>query len=440
MLACTPRKTSEPGSPLPSSPQIPSAPTHQGTIDGGGGGNKICGRPIESFRKDIRDLPEYKKYVDPIFQYFVSPLYTGCDNCQTHNFAVGSHMSYMLFNKGWYVVPCPLSQLSKEKIGSVYDTEQVALQTFDDVWIDEEKFNALNESDRGLMLLHEIVMGMKILKWDSSYHQCAALAESNEVQNMCGFLYQKKRESSIPLTPTDYKEVRIVTNELFNNYKKYDQQLIKNHKTPNLSSNEMMRKYNFSNGYHIWRRSDSDLPLFTGEKLIYALTQSKFTRDMPKYSKHILKDKNTLVASRKCTLDFEYDEINKKIKMIFKVTSLNGKTIEMKAKKEWSLPKDSVLQGNYLDEFKDGNLNSYSEFSFPREHISNTETSLKLGDRTLRVWLQFDSASKLHAWELSELVCTNEADGKCNSLGNMNESKISTVCNKDEKIFLPQNN
>jgi hypothetical protein len=417
--------------------KTPQQQVGEGTVDGGGGGNKICGRPIEAFRKDIRELPEYKKYIDPILQYFASTAYPDCKNCEIHNFALGAHIFHMINNKGWYIVPCPIDQISKEKVGSIYDTEQVAVQTFDDVWVDQDKFNSLSEEDRGLMILHEVVMGIKILKFDSTAQQCEVLVPDDKTY--CSEIYQTKRKSLDKLSTTDYKDVRIVTNELFYNYKKFDIKTTESNPDPKegLSSNAMMRDHNFSNSYHIWKRKESNVPVVTGTNLVQALTRSKLTYNMPKYSNHKALDKSTIVAGSKCELDFNYDQIGAKLAMIFKTTSLDGKVTEMEFQKDFKLAKDTVLSGNFLDRIENGNLQTYVEYTLPLEFAHSIDDSLKVGDHSYRIFLQFDTANILHAWEIIESVCTGEINGKCSSSSSVNDSKISSLCSKDERIDMP---
>jgi hypothetical protein len=406
-----------------------------GTVDGGGGGNKICGRPIEAFRKDLDELSEYKKYIDPIMQYFSSPAYDGCNNCQIHNFAMGAHISYAVLKKAWYFVPCSLEPLAKEKIGSVYETEQVALQTFDEIWFDQEKFNALNEKDRALMIFHEIIMSIKILNFDSSIKQCEVTAPG---VGFCNDIHNIPRKNLNSLSTTDYKEVRMVTNELFNNYLNYDPLIQESKTTPEsqYSSNELLRKNNFSNSYHIWSRKNSDSPTYSSSQLIRALTQTLLSQDMPSFTKHQSINKNELIASQKCSLDFHYNETDKKINLNFKTHSFDNKMIAFELKKEFSLESDRVLKGHYIDSLRNGQLESIKEFSLPLEFVDQIDSQLKLGERNIRVFLQFSNNDLLQYWELMESVCISETAGKCNGTISVNDSKISRICTKVEKINL----
>jgi hypothetical protein len=198
----------------------------------------------------------------------------------------------------------------------------------------------------------------------------------------------------------------------------------------------LLRKYNFSNEYHIWRRKDSDVPLITGERLIGALSRSKLTNDMPKYTKYKALDKFTFVAGSTCDMDYSYDEANKKLSLKFKTTSLDGKVIETELQKDFNLAKDTTLKGYYIDSLKNGQLDSFTEYTLPLELADHLDSTLKMGEHSIKVFLEFDTAKLLNVWEVMETVCTSELNGKCSGSSSVNDSKISQRCTKEEKVIL----
>lgn len=413
--------------------------SNNGTVDGGGGGNKICGRPIDAFRINITELPEYKKYIDPLFQYFNSSAYPGCRNCQAHNFAVGAHISYMIFKKGWYVVPCSLTQISKEKIGSIYDTEQVAIQTHDDIWMDQEKFNSLSEQDRGLMLFHEIVMGIKILKYDSYFNQCNAIVP--EGYDYCGGnnRAKNKRTQLNKLTPQDYTQVRIVTNELFYNYQKYDKEkgvFPPNNPSEKRESNPLFRQHNFSNQYHVWERNYGETPYITGRGLLNSLSQSNLTKRSPQYANLKLIDQNTAVAQSRCHYEFKYEEGEKKLTLIFKTTSQDQQTLEREINYDLKLDYTDTLTGHYDDKFKNGEIDTNKFYQFPKDGLFNNSSFAKVGDRTFSVTLNFNSSDVLYEWSITEMICTSAENGKCTHAVSLDSSEKSQACFSQQTFHL----
>ncbi len=413
-----------------------SATNTEGTVDGGGGGNKICGRPIDAFRIKINDTPEFKKYINPIFQYFASTSSSGCEDCQSHAFAVGAHINYTIFNKGWYLVPCPIEKISKEKIGSVFDTEQVALQTFDDIWIDENKFNSMNEEDRALMIFHEIIMSIKILKSDSALNQCIAFAPS---ESYCTGLYNRPRKKVIDLNTSDYKDVRIVTNELFKNYKSYDE-IIRSSTPENTqkpkSVYSLLRSYNFSNEYNIWSRSSSEKPSVTIKELIHKLRTSQLTSSVPKFSNFKEINKTTYEATSNCEFEFNHDLANDNLLFKFKTYSLENKNIEIQIQKLLKVNTNEKIEGHYNDQYENNQLVEYKSFSLPFGFSNKEDSLLKIGDKTFSLYFTFDGDS-LTSYEVTEMVCIDvNKENQCVSFHSMNDSKVSHTCINKQTIHL----
>jgi hypothetical protein len=107
------------------------------------------------------------------------------------------------------LIPGSLESLPAKQIGSAVPTDQVALQDFKSVWVNQEIFDAMSEKDQANLLLHEILMGVKLLRFESEQNQCF----STSVEKLkCLQLY--KPGASVALTDQDYHEIRRTVAEI----------------------------------------------------------------------------------------------------------------------------------------------------------------------------------------------------------------------------------
>lgn len=163
LTAC--QKSSGSGSPGSETPAPPTRLT--GTSSGGGGGNGLDGKALELYSVDIESLPEYRRYVAPV----IAKIAIG----QSDVFAV--YLKWVIRHKTWYMVNKDLQSLPKEQIGVTFDTEQLARHSEREVYIHAPTYyRASNtDSDRAELLMHEIVMGARLLMKKSPKEQCLAL-------------------------------------------------------------------------------------------------------------------------------------------------------------------------------------------------------------------------------------------------------------------------
>lgn len=180
----------------------------QGTADSGGG-NTFKGKPIESYAVKLRELPAFKSVVLPVVDGF--------------RYHTGLHVAVetLLKHKMWYLIPGKLDTLPKEKIGTAIATDQAALQDFKQVWINSEIYDAMSEEDQGRLLLHEILIGLRILKFDSLKEEC--LRWSRDQYEVCGSYGDEVRGKPSDLTPDDYAQVRAAGVEMFEKYREWSQ-------------------------------------------------------------------------------------------------------------------------------------------------------------------------------------------------------------------------
>lgn len=182
-------------------------PVLRGTGDSGGG-NLYLGRPLESYIVKPTELPGGKlalrKLGFMLEEDDIHPLRFIFDN--------------VLKEKVWYAVPGPLRKIPAAVIGSAVETEQGALQTMEAVWLDSDLFAVMKEEDQARLILHEVVMGLRLLKFASDYEQClagigqAALLRGVRPAEYCRKFGSQRRGSPSDLTEKDYTQVRLLTN------------------------------------------------------------------------------------------------------------------------------------------------------------------------------------------------------------------------------------
>lgn len=163
LAACQPKA----GGPTPSSS---GATDQMGTSSGGGGGNGIDGKALELYSINVENLPEYRRYIAPI----IAKIEYGQGD------VLAVYMKWVVKHKTWYMVKKDLQSLPKEQVGVTFDTEQLARHSEHEIYIHEPSYNSEKNkpSDRAELLMHEIVMGARLLMKKSAKEQCEALEAS----------------------------------------------------------------------------------------------------------------------------------------------------------------------------------------------------------------------------------------------------------------------
>ena len=170
---------------------------HQGPGEGGGG-NTRNGKPLESYIVKPTSLSAYQKLLQPLIEQI-----------QHRDLYLGDILNWSL-DKTWYLVPGPLNTLSQDQIGSAIPSDQAALQDFRAIWIDSDLFSKMTERDQARLLLHEVLMSIKLLRFESAQNQCLSLMEGWE-ENFKAECYSyptnlNGKPSS--LLPSDYDNIR----------------------------------------------------------------------------------------------------------------------------------------------------------------------------------------------------------------------------------------
>ena len=180
--ACSPKSVGR-SSALPEGADVAaSAPTAQGTVSGGGG-NGCEGKAFEAYAQKITNFTEYRLYIQPILRRMI----------EGGNDPLASYLTWVAEEKVWYFIPCQLERLSKEQIGLAIDSDQLARHGEHGIYIHGDKtddkplaegapsrakkhyFNQRLKA-RAALLLHEMVMGARLLMKKSAKEQCKTLA------------------------------------------------------------------------------------------------------------------------------------------------------------------------------------------------------------------------------------------------------------------------
>ncbi|MFN8846498.1 MAG: hypothetical protein ACK5V3_01855 [Bdellovibrionales bacterium] len=142
---------------------ISQQPTPGGT-DNTGGGSGIDGKTFEDYiERDITKLPSFQKVVFPIFEKI---------KLSSPNLAADFY--HIAHQREWYFVPGPVKKISESIIGAYSKSEQLALQDLNKVWIDRKLFSEMSENAQGNLILHEIIMGIRLMQYQDKMDQCIA--------------------------------------------------------------------------------------------------------------------------------------------------------------------------------------------------------------------------------------------------------------------------
>ena len=176
-FACAPSGGGGPGA-LVVPGGSPGGIVTQGTVSGGGG-NGCDGKAFEAYAKNITTLDEYKLFIRPLLRRMseesADPLVT--------------YMIWAAEEKAWYFAPCELDKLSSAQVGVDGDSDQLARHREHGIQIYaiEDSKNVKNAKTyfqkkmkaKAALLLHEMVMGARLLMKKSAKDQCTVLAKKD---------------------------------------------------------------------------------------------------------------------------------------------------------------------------------------------------------------------------------------------------------------------
>ena len=82
--------------------------------------------------------------------------------------------AHLLLERRWYFMPGELNKIPVERIGVSFPVDQIALQSLGEIWVNDKLFAAMEFQDRELLIVHELVMGIRLMEFQSSYDKCIA--------------------------------------------------------------------------------------------------------------------------------------------------------------------------------------------------------------------------------------------------------------------------
>lgn len=206
LISCQGNKPGSSGQPAVASRE------QTGGTDSTGGGNGLKGRPLDSYiEKNMESKPYYINHVIPLMKA-LSSTYP----------RLAADFYHITHQRDWYFIPTELEEISRNILGTYGKTDQLALQDLNKIWIDSNKFDKMSEQDQATLVIHEIMMGVRLIKFKPKQDQCiakaavAAISESpaksySELKKACRRTYPTVsgiQKEKFDLNSNDYDLIR----------------------------------------------------------------------------------------------------------------------------------------------------------------------------------------------------------------------------------------
>lgn len=187
LLACQGQRTEVIREVIRDNPGPTVQPQYTGGTDSGGG-NSVSGRPIESYARNIFDETVVKTHIIPL----ISKLH------EIHpRFA--SDLIHIGINRTWYILPVELNKIPSSVLGVSFSDsqlEQMALQNLKAIYINSTLFEKSDrDEDRALLILHEMVMGVFLMKYKDALDECYSNIAWMRLYSKNHNLYRNERAS-----------------------------------------------------------------------------------------------------------------------------------------------------------------------------------------------------------------------------------------------------
>jgi hypothetical protein len=151
-------------------PKTSTAPVNNvGGIDSGGG-NGFKGKPLESYKISLSDLPGYNQVIERIRK--LEPAFP----------MLAGELYHIAKERSWYVIPGSLDVLPSERIGIAFQSEQMALQNLNEIWMDGLLLQKMEVKDEAGLILHEMVMGLFIYHFQDGLDLCLASISMDDLK------------------------------------------------------------------------------------------------------------------------------------------------------------------------------------------------------------------------------------------------------------------
>jgi len=177
----------------------------------GGGGNGVEGRPYEAYIQNPTELEAYHAYVRPRIANIL-----GRDGSSESTL---NSVEALLKSKTWVIAPMTLKPVDMLSLGVVFsksETQQLGLQFKDEIWIDKTYFDKMTVQEQGQLILHEFVMLIYFLKFESFSSICTRFFKGQSLTVTANECSQEVDaylpvESLRPLNDVDYQNIRRAT-------------------------------------------------------------------------------------------------------------------------------------------------------------------------------------------------------------------------------------
>ncbi len=156
-----------------------------GGTDSTGGGNGIDSKPVEEYIVEINTTPSYKNFIFPLII-----------KLRTDYPTLANDFYHIAHQRIWYIVPVPLDTIPKNILGTYAVTDQIAIQDLGSIWINTQLFEKMNEKSQATLLVHEIVMGVRLMQYKEKVDHCIASVSSYALSGDYD-AYHSKRSSCI---------------------------------------------------------------------------------------------------------------------------------------------------------------------------------------------------------------------------------------------------
>ncbi len=393
--AQSPIGTPTPAAPV--SPDVGAQPATDSNLTGtssGGGGADILGKPIESYKKDFTDpkeFPEFNQLIAPLLKD-VAKLY--------HQDIFGQVVNHILKNRSWYLLPVALNKIPSAKMGIPAAADQFGYQTAGAVWITSLQYKG-SASDKANRLLHEILVGIKIIRHLSDFEQCRAMyglglgeMSSDEV---CMRYDREPLRSAVKLSEDDYDQVRYVTNWLLENHGK-------------MSAVEFARVMHnnrlVSHMFNFFERIPDQNPMSrNSEAYDGRMRDLKKAAQVPAHF-YTDFDETTHIAKSYCQIYLSLAQDQSELSVTIQVK--NKQTNELIKDRSVKIPIDNVQKLNFNSRGPTNPANPYSSYYFSGQNLTPPFIKGK----------KFDSVDIGFSWGEPEYVYSHnayieEVDQKC---------------------------
>ena len=399
LVACQPKKgTQSSDTHGPVVAPVPGMPDSKGTSDQGGGGNLINGKPLDFYKKDVTELPEYIKYIKPIDE----KLNDIREDTQGDNGV--TYLETSAKRKTWYVVPVKLDTLETARIGTNFKSDQGAYQTEKEIFISDLIYKDLDEEHKAQLLLHEIVMAFYLVKYEDGKFYCEAFKKPSVRENCNSSIaelnlkneFKPEQRKGKFLEADEYESIRHVTEWLFNQSKSITK----------VSFEEKMLEKNFDsrvfNKRNVVTSQRNETIRYPIKDLLRAIERQQLTNQQLTYCGFDF-SKNIAVAKNRCSVAYKVEgknlimtvqsdkDHNEKIGLQLPYHSFNGKGEQDQSVYMYKVgfKNGTVLYRIWLDEYiPDGHGQTSRSAILWLKQTTSTEYNIIAARIKKTVWLK----------------------------------------------------